>query len=113
MIAIGVAKPRAHGQAITKTEIAIVKANVRDSPPIKYQPSPETIDNPITIGTKIPEILSANFSIGALDTCAYSTNFSFSKSAVFLPTYVTTTYIINIFLLCYTITLSNCHLLTP
>src|SRR5699024_8196616 len=88
MIAIGVAKPRAHGQAITKTEIAIVKANVRDSPPIKYQPSPEIIDNPITTGTKIPEILSANFAIGALEPCASSTNLTICERAVSLPTFV-------------------------
>src|SRR5699024_9235585 len=74
MMAMGVAKPRAQGQAITNTEIAMVKAKVNDSPPIKYQPSPERTDKPITTGTNTPEISSANFAIGALDPWASSTN---------------------------------------
>ncbi len=31
IIAVGVAKPNAHGQAMTKTEMVIVKANTQDS----------------------------------------------------------------------------------
>ena len=51
-MAVGVAKPSAHGQAITKTDINIVKANWKLVPPINNQARPETRAIPITVGTK-------------------------------------------------------------
>ena len=74
MIAVGVASPNAHGQAMTRTEMVIVRANTHDSCPRKYQASPETRAKTITIGTNTPETLSASLAIGALDPCACSTN---------------------------------------
>ena len=74
MIAVGVAKPSAHGQAITSTEIVIVRAKIHDSWPKKYHNKPESTAKTMTIGTKTPEILSANLAIGALEPCASSTN---------------------------------------
>ena len=36
-MAVGVANPNAHGQAITNTEIITVTTNSKDSPPINPQ----------------------------------------------------------------------------
>ena len=51
IIAVGVAKPKAHGQAITNTDIKIVSAKVLLSPE-KYQAKLAITAKPITIGTK-------------------------------------------------------------
>src|SRR5699024_1545580 len=88
IIAVGVAKPKAHGQAITRTEMVIDKANIHDSCPRKYQASPEIAAKPITMGTKIPDTLSANLAIGALDPCASSTSWIICARVVSLPTFV-------------------------
>ena len=37
IMAVGVAKPNAHGQAMTNTEIITVTTNSKDSPPINPQ----------------------------------------------------------------------------
>jgi len=55
IIAVGVTSPNAQGQAITSTEINIVKANIPVSPPMKYQAKAEIRAIPITTGTKYPE----------------------------------------------------------
>ena len=52
MIAVGVARPKAHGQAITKTLTATVIAKVKVCPMTKYQKSPETSAIAMTTGTK-------------------------------------------------------------
>ena len=67
IIAVGVARPKAHGQAITRTEIMIVREKIHVSPPTKYHIPPATRAKVITIGTNTPDILSANFAIGALE----------------------------------------------
>ena len=72
-MAVGVANPNAHGQAMTNTEIITVTTNSNDSPPINPQYRPAKRDNPITIGTKIPATRSAIAAIGALEPCASST----------------------------------------
>ncbi len=74
MIAVGVASPKAHGQAITKTEIKIVNEKATDSPEINHA-SPATTAIPNTIGTKYPDIISANLAIGAFVPWASSTSF--------------------------------------
>ena len=66
IIAVGVASPSAHGQAITNTAINIVSANTSPDPLI-YHARPATIAITITIGTKYPEIVSAILEIGAFD----------------------------------------------
>ena len=66
-MAVGVANPSAHGQAITNTEIVIVKAKTQDSCPKKNQARPAKIASTMTIGTKTPETLSANCAMGAFD----------------------------------------------
>ena len=51
IIAVGVASPRAHGQAITSTDMKIVSENLTPSPAI-YHPSPDNSARTITTGTK-------------------------------------------------------------
>ncbi len=73
IIAVGVASPKAHGQEITKTEIAISKEKLNVFPS-NNQIIKESKEIPMTMGTKIPLILSANREIGALLLLASSTN---------------------------------------
>ena len=60
MIAVGVAKPRAQGQAMTNTATACMIA-VSKIPLMAQVATKVTKAIARTIGTKIPEILSANF----------------------------------------------------
>ena len=71
-MATGVASPKAQGQEITKTEIALESANSNPIPAIS-QTIPVTIAIPITTGTNTPLTLSANLAIGALELLASST----------------------------------------
>jgi hypothetical protein len=50
-MAVGVARPKEHGHAITSTEINIVSENTQLCPDIR-QAKDEIIDSVITIGTK-------------------------------------------------------------
>ena len=64
---IGVAKPKAQGQATMRTAKALTKAKIaRFSPPKKYQNTKVKTEIAITTGTKILETLSVSFWIGAL-----------------------------------------------
>ena len=67
IIAVGVAKPKAQGQAITSTAIIIFREKLQDTSPTKYHKIPAISAKTITIGTNTPEILSASFAIGALE----------------------------------------------
>src|SRR5699024_9788769 len=89
IIDVGVAKPSAHGQAITKIEIVGINAE-RKSPGVtaKYQIRNVTIAITTTIGTNTPEIRSAKRWISALEPCASSTTFTICANAVSLPTLV-------------------------
>ena len=72
IIATGVASPRAHGQLITSTLIAL--ASAKDIPlPKSNHTINVTAAMPITVGTNMPETLSAIFAIGAFDAAAFST----------------------------------------
>lgn len=73
-MATGVARPKAHGQEMTRTEMAVEKANSAVAPRRKYQMSPVMTAMVMTTGTKMPEIVSANFAIGALLALASSTS---------------------------------------
>ena len=53
-MATGVAKPKAHGQEITRTEIALSKAYDRSLPATSH-PIMTIIEIPITHGTNIPD----------------------------------------------------------
>ena len=87
IIAVGVAKPNAHGHAITSTEINIVKANTLLSPAISH-PTAAIIAKAITVGTKYAAMISAILAIGAFVPWASSTNFTICAKAVSLPTLV-------------------------
>ena len=64
IIATGVASPNAHGQLITRTEMARASAKPTVSPAIS-QITRVTTAIAITTGTKMPETLSAAFATGA------------------------------------------------
>ena len=66
MIAVGVARPRAHGQAMISTATALRSA-VATSPLPIIQPTKTAIAIAMTTGTKTPEILSARRCTGALE----------------------------------------------
>ncbi|MBP6085842.1 hypothetical protein KA478_01350 [Patescibacteria group bacterium] len=68
--AVGVASHNAHGQAITITAEKYNKAISKLTPTRKYRIKNTTRAIPITNGTNIDEILSANHWIGAFDHCA-------------------------------------------
>lgn len=59
--AVGVAKPKAQGHAITRTEINVVRANKRLEPATKYQPIKESIAIVKITGMKYFTTLSAIF----------------------------------------------------
>ena len=63
--AVGVARPSAQGQAMISTATAAVNA-AATGPPVPIQNPSVATDNAITIGTKTPEIRSANRWAGAL-----------------------------------------------
>ncbi|EKD92889.1 MAG: hypothetical protein ACD_28C00314G0001 [uncultured bacterium] len=56
MMAVGVANPRAHGQAITITAVKAMSAKDNVDPAIKYQPRPVNSATMITAGTNQDEI---------------------------------------------------------
>ena len=74
---------------MTRTEIIIVREKIHVSPPTKYHTPPATKAKVIMIGTNTPDILSANFAIGALELWASSTSFIIWDKVVSSPTLVT------------------------
>ena len=85
MIAVGVARPSAQGQAITSTATALTKAWVK-SPAKIHQPAKARRAMAVTTGTKIAEMRSARRCTGALEPCACSTMRMMPASSVWLPT---------------------------
>ena len=73
IMATGVARPKAQGQEITKTEMPVVSANSIPSP-AKSQMIAAARAMAITIGTKMPAMRSARRAMGALEPPASSTN---------------------------------------
>ncbi len=88
IMAVGVAKPRAHGHDITKTDIPIDNANSNGYPNNSHTSVARTAIE-ITTGTKTLLILSASFAIGALDELASSTSLIICDSTVSSPSFVT------------------------
>ena len=85
MIAVGVARPSAQGQAITSTATAFTRAFVKS--PVKiHQPAKATSAMAVTTGTKMAEIRSARRCTGAFEPCACSTMRMMPASSVWLPT---------------------------
>ena len=87
IIATGVARPSAHGQEITSTEIALAKAKESVCPAIS-QPIITTMAMPMTAGTKMPDTLSAILAIGALVAAASLTMWIICERVVSSPTRV-------------------------
>ena len=84
IIAAGVARPRAHGQAITSTATACMSAVVQS--PLNHQVSAKVISaTATTAGTNTAAALSATRAIGALLPCASESAFIMSPSRVSLP----------------------------
>ncbi len=88
--AVGVARPRAHGQAMMSTATATVNAAVAPNPAPSQNPSVPTAIA-MTIGTKIPETLSARRWTSALPDWASSTSLAICASCVSAPTRVART----------------------
>ena len=85
IIAVGVANPKAHGQAITSTAIIFVKAWAKD--PKSYQTTKVRTAKTKTIGTKYEDTISASFWIGARELCASDTILIIFESIVSPPTF--------------------------
>ncbi len=88
--AVGVASPRAHGQAMIRTATAAVKAATAPAPlPSQYPKVPTA--SAMTTGTKTAEIRSARRWAAALPFCASSTSRAIRASWVSEPTRVAST----------------------
>ena len=87
IIAAGVARPSAHGQAITKTATACISATVQ-SPFTSQVAIKVRSAMPTTAGTNTAAALSATRAIGALLPCASDSAFIMSPSRVWLPSCV-------------------------
>jgi hypothetical protein len=87
MIAVGVARPMAHGQAMISTAIAADRANgSRGSGPTSIQPAKASRARATTTGTNQPVTASATRWMGALEPCACSTSRTICDSVVSRPT---------------------------
>ena len=87
IMATGVASPSAHGQLITSTEIALATAKANVFPAISH-PKSVSSDRPITVGTNMPDTLSAIRARGALVAAASETVRMICASVVSSPTFV-------------------------
>ncbi len=90
MIAVGVARPRAHGQAMINTAVALRMASTTSAPEAS-QATSVTAATAITNGTNTPATRSASFCTGARDACASSTSRTTWARAVSAPTASATT----------------------
>ena len=105
IIAVGVASPNAHGQAITSTDTNARSAIESGSPTIS-QIAPETMAIAPTMGIKTPLILSASLSIGSFAPCASLTRRIMPESIVSSPTCTAFTVIAELMLRLPPVTLS-------
>jgi hypothetical protein len=86
--AVGVARPRASGQAITTAEIAKVIAVMAAAFPKKYQARKVTTPDPTARITRYSAARSASLWPGALEFCACCTRSTIWASVVSAPTAV-------------------------
>src|SRR3989338_2116508 len=85
--AVGVARPRASGQAITTAEIAKVRAVKSVAPARKYPPKTAATPEPTATTTSQPAALSAIRWPGALEFWAVSTSLMICAKTVSAPTF--------------------------
>ena len=90
MMATGVASPRAHGQAMTRTETAKLK-DVSKSPVAMIQPEKTRRLRRMTAGTKYREMRSARREIGAFESEASFTRRMICSMEVSSPTFSAST----------------------
>ena len=88
VIAVGVASPSAHGQAIMRTAMKLTSECVNVASATNNQPANVRRASAMTEGTKTDAILSARFWIGAFDPWASSTSFTICARTVCSPTAV-------------------------
>ena len=90
MIAVGVASPKAQGQAIISTETKLTKAIVKrtSGAAATNHTTKVAMARQITIGVKMPLMTSASRAIGGLEPCASCTSRTICCSAVSFPTFV-------------------------
>ena len=89
MIAVGVASPIAHGQAMTSTATALVSAySIDGAGPSSHQPTNVSAAMTSTAGTKTAATRSASRWIGAREPWASSTSATMRARVVSLPTRV-------------------------
>ena len=82
----GVASPNEQGQEITRTHMALEKANSKSAPQ-RSQIIKVIMEMAITTGTKIAEILSAIREMGAFEPEACSTSLIIPEITVSSPTF--------------------------
>ncbi len=87
MIAVGVARPSAHGHAMMRTATNVVSAKGMLAP-VKYHVVNAMNAIIMTAGTKYALMVSASFCMGALLPCASSTSLMICASAVSAPIFV-------------------------
>ena len=85
MMATGVARPSAQGQLMTSTEMPRARAKPKSRPRIIHT-AMVSAAMPITVGTKMPETLSATLAIGAFVAAASLTILMICDSVVSSPT---------------------------
>ena len=88
IIAVGVAKPSAQGQAITITAVKAINEKAKVAPSTKYHTTNVASAITITAGTNQADMRSANACTGALDPCASSINLMICANIVSPPTLV-------------------------
>src|SRR3989304_2594269 len=86
--AVGGARPRASGQAMTTAEMAKVSATSSDSPTTPYQMPKVMMPAPTARITRYCAQRSARRCPGALEACASSTSLTICASAVSSPAFV-------------------------
>ena len=86
MIAVGVARPSAQGQATISTVTALISANVSaGAGPNAHHSASVSSATPITTGTKTAATRSTSAWIGAFEPCACSTSAMILDSADSAP----------------------------
>ena len=89
MMAVGVASPSAHGQAMTSTATARMMATSSPAPPSHHQPTKVSSAMPSTTGTNTAATRSTSRCTGALTACASCTSRMMWASTLSLPAAVT------------------------
>ena len=88
MMATGVARPKAQGQEITSTAMAMERQKRTSMPPTKAHSRAAVREMAMTAGTKMPLMRSASREMGALEEAASSMSRMIWERVVSPPTRV-------------------------